>query len=254
MSETAMLDGVKETGGRPTLMRLFGGRVSAHAVGSARIVGSGETLASFIEREMPLIPRLATNPLTHVLAKHIPPEASEGLWLEFGVATGSTLKAIANAADDLVYGFDSFTGLPETWRPGFAKGAFDMDGKLPSDLPANVRLVPGWFDASLPAFLHRERPYARVAFAHIDCDLYSSTKTVLQEIGARLLPGAVLVFDELVDYPGYDEHEIKALFEFPQGSKRPFQWIGAHFGNTPLAVQPAKAESADRQKVAIRIF
>ncbi len=49
-----------------------------------------------------------------------------GLALEFGVATGTTLKIIADAvaSDRTVVGFDVFTGLPETWRTGFPAGEF----------------------------------------------------------------------------------------------------------------------------------
>jgi hypothetical protein len=33
-----------------------------------------------------------------------------------------------------------------------------------------------------------------------------------------LVSGSILVFDELFNYPGYEKHEIKALFEFLAGS------------------------------------
>ena len=52
---------------------------------------------------------------------HAPPE---GLFLEFGVASGSTLTAIVEKAPPgMVHGFDSFQGLPEDWRPGFPAGS-----------------------------------------------------------------------------------------------------------------------------------
>lgn len=222
---------------------------------SARVVGAGETLEGFLDRELPLIPCLDVPPLVHVLVERLAPPASEGLWCEFGVGSGGTMRLVATGADDLVYGFDSFNGLPEAWRPQFDKGTFGRGGQPPVDLPDNVRLVVGMFDTALPTFLRRERPYERIALAHIDCDLYSSSRTVLHEIGARLLPGAVLVFDELVEYPGYEQHEVKALFEFLQASRRPFQWIGCCYGQTPLTRNPsADYESPDRQKVAIRIL
>jgi hypothetical protein len=33
-----------------------------------------------------------------------------------------------------------------------------------------------------------------------------------------LVSGSILVFDELFNYPGYEKHEIKVLFEFLAGS------------------------------------
>ena len=41
---------------------------------------------------------------------------SDGLYLEFGVRSGSTITHIARQIpDNTVYGFDSFEGLPENW-------------------------------------------------------------------------------------------------------------------------------------------
>lgn len=74
----------------------------------------------------------------------------EGLFLEFGVATGRTLRIIADAHPGPVFGFDSFGGLPETWRPGFHAGLFAQ--QPPETLP-NAELVIGLFGASLPGFL-----------------------------------------------------------------------------------------------------
>ena len=48
------------------------------------------------------------------------------LWLEFGVASGISINYISRFTNDKVYGFDSFEGLPEKWRDGFNKGAFNM--------------------------------------------------------------------------------------------------------------------------------
>ena len=42
---------------------------------------------------------------------------------------------------------------------------------------------------------------------HIDCDLYSSTAAVFERVADRLAPDAVIVFDELLNYPEYRRHE-----------------------------------------------
>ena len=61
---------------------------------------------------------------------------------------------------------------------------------------------------------------------HIDCDLYSSTKTVFSYLGARLTKGSIIIFDELIGYPGFEEYELKAFYEFALASEKKFQWIG----------------------------
>ncbi|MEX0921341.1 MAG: tetratricopeptide repeat protein [Rhodovibrionaceae bacterium] len=140
-----------------------------------------------------------------------------GLYLEFGVYTGRSITVIAETLRESlgneipVHGFDSFEGLPEDWIEGEDKGAYNAGGKLP-EVPDNVWLHPGWFDDSLPVFLRQQK--ARVAFANIDCDIYSSTRSVLEQLAGRLEPGSVLVFDEYFAYPGWRDHEFKAFQEF----------------------------------------
>jgi len=104
-----------------------------------------------------------------------------------------------------VVGFDVFTGLPETWRTGFPAGAFAQ--KLLPDVPG-ADLVVGLFDQSLPGFLaEHDEP---VAFLHLDADLHSSTRTVLDLVGPRLVAGSVVLFDEYFNYPGWQAGEHRA--------------------------------------------
>jgi hypothetical protein len=147
-----------------------------------------------------------------LLRKALERVTDDGLVCEFGVYKGHTLKIIAAALGGrAVYGFDSFEGLPETWRAGFDKGAFKVDLKDLESLPDNVKLYPGWFDATLPTMLRDDARQA--AFLHIDCDLYSSTKCVFESLSARLRPGTVIVFDEYFNFPGWEHDEHRALTE-----------------------------------------
>jgi hypothetical protein len=144
-----------------------------------------------------------------------------GLALEFGVYSGTTLKIIAQArGGESVYGFDSFEGLPEVWRSGYPAGTFDMDS-LP-DVPG-AELVVGWFDDVLPGFL--EAHPGPVDLLHVDCDLYSSTKTVLELVGPRLRPGSIVVFDEYFNYSGWQEHEHRAWLEHVEATGLKFEYL-----------------------------
>jgi hypothetical protein len=158
----------------------------------------------------------------------------DGLWLEFGVYRGRSLCGLAKLTPNIVYGFDSFQGLPDHWNLRNVKGAYGLGGKVPAGFvddsdndnpasvpkrapklrpwPKNVRLVPGWFEESLPKFL--ETVPGIVAFLHIDSDLYSSCATVFKYLRPRIMPGTVIVFDEICDYPEYRRHELKAFAEF----------------------------------------
>lgn len=156
-----------------------------------------------------------------------------GMALEFGVFSGTTLKIISSARDGKeVYGFDSFQGLPEDWRAGYPAGTFSVDG-LP-DVPG-AELVVGLFDETLPGFLEKhEDP---IDFLHVDGDLYSSAKTVLDLAGPRLRVGSVIVFDEFFNYPGWREHEYKAWQEYVERTGVRFTYRAYTWDNEQVVVQ-----------------
>jgi tetratricopeptide (TPR) repeat protein len=134
---------------------------------------------------------------------------TDGLVLEFGVRYGTTLRQIAERAGQQAHGFDTFTGLPEDWHERPA-GTYTTGGELPL-VPPNVRLHPGLFERTLPGFL-AEHP-GPLRFANIDCDLYSSTRTVLTLLAPRIVPGTVIVFDEYLFTPHWRDDEFKAFRE-----------------------------------------
>jgi hypothetical protein len=142
---------------------------------------------------------------------------------EFGVASGNAMRKfiIPNAGDRLIYGFDSFEGLPEDWDRG--KGVRSLPKGHFAGRPAstclyqhNVRLIEGWFEDTVPEYAKGE-PWA---FIHMDADLYSSTKTVLFGMNARIVPGTIIRFDEYQGYPNAAEHEEKAFHEWSYEFKR----------------------------------
>jgi predicted O-methyltransferase YrrM len=85
-----------------------------------------------------------------------------------------------------------------------------------------AEIVPGWFDEVLPGFL--ESHPGPVDVLHLDADLYSSTAGVLQQVGPRLRPGSVVVFDEFFNYPGWQGHEHRAWMEFVERENVGFRY------------------------------
>jgi len=190
------------------------------------------TSARFATTHMPTVPIFHNPHATLEYAVKLAP--SGGMALEFGVYSGTTLEIISRLrGNDQVYGFDSFEGLPEDWRSTFPRGTFGLT-QLPS-VPG-AELVVGWFDRTLPAFLAEHGD--PVMFLHIDADLYSSAKTVLEHVGPRLVPGSVIVFDEYFNYPGWEQHEHRAWQEFVESTGMPFQY---------------EAYTANHEQVVIRI-
>ncbi|MQA08429.1 MAG: class I SAM-dependent methyltransferase [Pseudonocardiaceae bacterium] len=156
-----------------------------------------------------------------------------GMALEFGVYSGTTLKTISTArADGAVYGFDSFTGLPEDWRTGFTAGMFHVD-ELP-EVPG-AELVVGQFDDTLPGFLDAHR--GPVDFVHVDGDLYSSAKTVLELVGPRMRPGCIVVFDEFFNFPNWQQHEYRAWREYVARTGVEFSYLAYTYCDEQVVVR-----------------
>jgi hypothetical protein len=138
--------------------------------------------------------------------------------LEFGVCRGGTIRTIRQELDDsfLVFGFDSFQGLPEAWVDKHGKVVvppeyFSTNGVIPD--VHGVKFYAGWFSDTLKDYIKIAQP---IALLHIDSDLYSSAKEVLVALNDHIVPGTIIVFDEWFyrHDARYDDHEQKAYNEW----------------------------------------
>ena len=158
----------------------------------------------------------------------------DGSYLEFGCGHAArSINYLAERIDGTIHGFDSFEGLPEAWFGELGRGSLTTNGELP-EVRDNVQLHPGWFDVSVPTFAaaHPEP----VAFMHVDCDLYSSTRTILDGLQDQIVSGTVIQFDEYFNYPGWREHEFKAFQEFVAARGLRYEYLGYSRGFS-VAVQ-----------------
>jgi hypothetical protein len=159
-----------------------------------------------------------------------------GLYLEFGVYKGDSINHFAEALPDVTwYGFDSFEGLPEAWTLGAKTGAFSIGGNLPP-VRGNVRLTKGFFENTLPPFV-AQHAGEKIAFLHVDCDLYSSTVTILDNVAAMLTPGTIILFDELINYHGWEEGEFKAFMAFAAARNVSFEYAAYNRTGAQVAVR-----------------
>ena len=158
------------------------------------------------------------------------------LFLEFGVYKGDSINRFADLMPDATwYGFDSFVGLPEAWNLGAKTGAFSRGGVLPV-VYGNVKLIKGFFEQTLPEFVAAHRDEA-IAILHIDCDLYSATKTVLSLTRPLLKHGTIIIFDELINYQGWQDGEYKALMEFAAEQKLRFEYLAYTRTGSQVAIK-----------------
>jgi len=184
---------------------------------------ASESTADYVVNNMRAVPNFANDYDFHDWIARTQTTGS-GLVLEFGVATGRTLNHFARIFDrQVVHGFDSFRGLPEDWTSRMPKGFFKRSG-LPK-VRENCKLHVGWFDETLPPF-KKEVKDQPIQLLHVDCDLYSSTVTILTALRKNIVPGTVIVFDEYFNYPGWQLDEFRAWQEFVAKNAIKYEYIG----------------------------
>jgi len=147
----------------------------------------------------------------------------QGHWCEFGVRAGRSLKwLIKEYPTQIIHAFDSWQGLPEDWNHGTSTVA-DMSCDPPV-VPEHIQLHKGWFSDTLPKW--KTQNTGPVAFLHMDADIYSSTKEVLDSLNDQIVPGTVITFDEFCNFrlsgkmSRWQDHEFLALVEWLEEYKR----------------------------------
>jgi hypothetical protein len=153
--------------------------------------------------------------------KHINISTSpNSLFMELGVFTGHTLSLInQNTENTIVYGFDTFSGLPEDWAESsgnilYNKNAFATS--IPVDTDKNTFIV-GKVEDTLLDFLKEKNQ--KIKFIHLDLDLYSASRYALNTIFDYLEDEAIIVIDDVYGLPSWEEHSIKSLSECFDESK-----------------------------------
>lgn len=143
------------------------------------------------------------------------------VYLEFGVFKGKTMRWWSHHlrhTEAKLIGFDSFEGLPEKWQPNYDVGTFATEGP-PNIDDERVSFEVGWFEDTLRNF---EMPEHDQLIINIDCDLYSSTITVLNWVEPYLRAGTLIYFDEFSDR----DHEMRAFRELSSRSSHEFRALG----------------------------
>lgn len=143
-----------------------------------------------------------------------------GSVLEFGTFYGYTASLLAafirhfRPRGTELHLYDSFVGLPEiklavdqhSYEIQFQhwlEGGMWVPPQIPEQLkrglsallsPEQIHVHPGFYEQTLPAAL----PAGPAALIHIDCDLYASTRTVLEALleAGSLQDGCLLLFDD----------------------------------------------------------
>jgi len=181
-----------------------------------------EETIQFIDKNMPNAMCFSPSPKERLLDYALSKISKKGDILEFGVRAGESITYIAQKLKDrTIHGFDSFEGLPEEWEGhAFLKSDFTQNGKIPI-VPGNVILHKGWFDKTISEYNNSNE----IAFINLDCDIYSSTKTVLDELGNKITTGTIILIDDFFNYRNWQQHQYKAFQEFVEQSNIKFEYL-----------------------------
>lgn len=146
----------------------------------------------------------------------------DGVYAEFGCWTGTTFvlayRESRNAGMNCkLWAFDSFSGLPAPkvaedeyphWREGALCTTLDEFHEIlrRNRIPVSAyEVVPGYYEQTLAGEGSHPGLPSNICLAYLDCDLYSSAKTVLDFLLPRLKHGMILACD---DYYCYSKNQV----------------------------------------------
>jgi len=173
----------------------------------------------------------------------------DGDYAEFGCWSASTfwlahLESRKHGHNARLWAFDSFQGLPAAQGPKDEHPSWNQGGMSMSveefhhacardGVPRSVyEVVPGFYSDTIDRMGPADRP-VNIALAFIDCDMYSSTRSVLAFLMPRLKHGMIIAFDDYFCWtPTQLSGERRAMLDFfgdnPKWNLLPFMQFGWH--------------------------
>lgn len=159
-----------------------------------------------------------------------------GDYLEFGVFNGNSIGSMNLTSKKVgiktrLFGFDAFEGLPDgsenedegVWKKGFYACSYEqMRGCLSKRNvnPDEITWIKGWYNETLNEELLNKYNFNNLGIVFIDCDTYSSSKTVLEFIAPLIKGPLIICLDDwkLNDLDVKGMGEYKSFNEFVEGN------------------------------------
>lgn len=178
--------------------------------------GTKDMLKLALEAAMPLIEQQRQN-------------KAHGLVCEFGVGSGRSFRMTQEILplDITIHGFDTFTGIPQAWGDEPA-GTYSTGGIVPI-MEGDCVFHKGLFTETLPPFFEdylKIDKSAFVAYANIDCDLYTSSMDIFENLHGKIVKGSILIFDEYICHPTWRQDEFRAWRESCKRYGWKYEYLG----------------------------
>jgi hypothetical protein len=136
-----------------------------------------------------------------------------GDYLEFGVFNGNSIGSMylackeMNAAPMRFFGFDAFEGLPAgseheddgVWKKGFYSCSFEQMTECLSRRNVSINditWIKGWYNETLTEKMRAQYDLGNFGIVFIDCDTYSSSKTVLDFLAPLISKPCIICLDD----------------------------------------------------------
>ena len=159
--------------------------------------------------------------------------------LEFGTSDGYSFIKLLYATRHLkltdrviVHTFDSFEGMPaavdekdkewtsgDDWVPGQFKGCYEKLARYCAEHYRNFQIHRGYFEQSIDDSFLTSLNKTPPVLIWIDCDYYSSAKTIFERLIDRIPNGCVIYFDDLdnLNYGSRFTGESRLVYEINSG-------------------------------------
>ena len=162
-----------------------------------------------------------------------------GDYLEFGVFNGASLSSMYLTCKELgvnstrLFGFDAFEGLPAdaereddgVWKNGFYSCSFEKMNECLERKNIDskeINWVRGWYKDTLNPVLIEKFKLSNLGIVFIDCDTYSSSKSVLDFITPLTKNPFIICLDDWklndLDIKGMGEY--KSFNEFLEANQQ----------------------------------
>lgn len=179
-----------------------------------------------------------------VLAENIPGDFMEcGVWRGGATIFMRGVLAAHGVTDRQVIMADSFQGLPSPNPKKFPADAGDMHHtqealKVSLDevldnfekyglVDTQIEVLCGWFHYTLPRLGSRQ-----LAVLRIDCDMYESTMTVLDNLYSLVAPGGYVIIDDYflpAARRAVDDFRAKTKVDVVAERIMPIDWTGVYW-------------------------
>jgi len=169
-------------------------------------------------------------------------QTGDGVVCEFGVGSGRTIRLTQEILplNVPIHGFDTFTGLPQAWGCEPA-GTYSTGGIVPVMTEGTVIFHKGLFRDTIAPFLEQAGDNAFLAYANIDCRLYTSTLDILEAMHGRIVAGTILVFSEYICHPTWRQDLFRAWRESCKRFGWKYEYLAFSLGTKQAVVRVTDA-------------